>query len=1716
MYVDPNKPLPPADTKEDYLGSVLNAIINIGNKRTEREGTPEEYEEKVAEQQSLADQKLDQFSKWADDTLGAHANKKGAVHGETKTTIGLGKKDNWRMATIAEHEAGQANNVFCHPYGSLKLIQARLNIDPKRYIRARLIPIASGGQLGNVPQWPFSWEEGEVTQSINDPMNYYGETPWQFTTDNGVFIIPAMNGSDILTQHVADPGRPKRAVTPFGGTNVRVYNKVLDIRRSRPSLLRGESDNEPNGALIKGSAHLFDRHSAFYCETDHIGVRAFNKARLPFDVLKNNDITKTNWSGIIESRENMLYNINTTMYKGNLSGWGDDIYFIFDMSMWSFIENGLETKNGSGRPAETIATLDKKINTITYTVPGNGKFRILKRAGQLDAIAVKLSDILKYNAADRDLLWNKFNHDHFTHVAFTWRNRLKGDFALRVPIGFRSKDDLYYTNYYMDINCLVKENLGNQTATVVYNTLREVDTNIQTLNANFQVTAPGRFVQYYWNVSNDIFHPAVFDGSFESQGGHVKTYTFYNRQYVGYYQHNVDSVGTWIANGDNIKPNLVKFSYALMSNINQDGMYGDHLRHIPVKANQDGTTDYLVYSRDWRHEYRWCAVNVNTDTAPEMLTPTGHHTGPWRNSVEWIKPSQSLVPSFLISNEENSINFDTSALVFNTQNSFKGYGRFGVDVGNTADPLQLFDPVGVDDLILTWIANNGGRWSKNHKQMFYFKGRLFWISQTTDANEMRADGTDTFYGWIDNCYIDVQGDVRTVRVSGAVADNGVAKSLKVNLKSSLTVPTREVNGFDTFDSTDVYTMLMSQAGAKSTYLVMLNLAPFNNFYFEFRVIIDTAAGTTVFEPLPSGAVDPVFPYDPAKGFQVDYDGITGYGVIAPHRFHVNFQTPVMLKKSMWSFRKTPGQYGLFSQSIGFVVADGGVMNSIEGTPIYPVGSVITVGGSNVMVKSPISASQKVFGENEELLLKQYGRDGRPVLYGVKNNFGYEVEPNSGVTPCGFLRNSKFYHYDPDGWRHALLPVVDSKRMNFYGYGNSFPAFLGVNGYVDPADPKERGVPINRFFLQAQATIIQWATSEGREIYIGSGSNIQIVINGENQNYSGGGTFTIPAKYTGAFDIYITGLVTLKWTPGFGNLKQIGNTVTKLDFSGSNQFTISSALPTRITSLRGTFKNAKGAQYPNIEAWNTSNVTDMAECFMGATNFNGNLSNWNTSKVTTMASMFEGAQAFNQPIGKWNVSRVETMGKMFKGASGFSQDLSTWNITRCAIFAEMFNGASRFNGNVSTWNVLTCYDFTSMFEGAALFNGDVSKWVMTGATRFSKMFKNAKVFNGSINTWDMSSAIYLDEMFSGAAAFNRTLANWKTNKVVTMREMFYNATNFGMDNAFALSGWDLSLVTDATRMFANSGFNCKVDGWSFGKDASLYEMFFGNKKFDQDISSWDVSNVDDFSGAFKSTTAFKTNITGWVLASVSKMSGMFTLSNYSGDLIGWDISSPKDIMMDGVFADAAFFNGAGLSAWNTSNVIAMNRMFANAQIFNRDISGWDTGKVTTFFEMFLTARQFNQPIGVWNVSSGINFRNMFRQTAAFNQDLDKWDISNATDISDIFREATAFNGKVGTWDTSKVTAMNGTFVSAANFNQDISNWNVSKVTNFINMFNGAKAFNQNISSWKPLAALTMDGMFNGAVTFNQDLSSWPVSTVTSHGDFDLGATAWTEPRPNFPS
>jgi surface protein len=77
--------------------------------------------------------------------------------------------------------------------------------------------------------------------------------------------------------------------------------------------------------------------------------------------------------------------------------------------------------------------------------------------------------------------------------------------------------------------------------------------------------------------------------------------------------------------------------------------------------------------------------------------------------------------------------------------------------------------------------------------------------------------------------------------------------------------------------------------------------------------------------------------------------------------------------------------------------------------------------------------------------------------------------------------------------------------------------------------------------------------------------------------------------------------------------------------------------------------------------------------------------------------------------------------------------------------------------------------------------------------------------------------------------------------------------------------------------------------------------------------------------------------------------------------------------------------------------------------------------------------------------------------------------------------------------------------------------VSSVTSMESMFDSASLFNGDISGWDVSHVTSMESMFNNATLFNRDLSGWCVSGIFPQPfGFDLNATAWVLPRPNWGS
>ena len=135
-----------------------------------------------------------------------------------------------------------------------------------------------------------------------------------------------------------------------------------------------------------------------------------------------------------------------------------------------------------------------------------------------------------------------------------------------------------------------------------------------------------------------------------------------------------------------------------------------------------------------------------------------------------------------------------------------------------------------------------------------------------------------------------------------------------------------------------------------------------------------------------------------------------------------------------------------------------------------------------------------------------------------------------------------------------------------------------------------------------------------------------------------------------------------------------------------------------------------------------------------------------------------------------------------------------------------------------------------------------------------------------------------------------------------------------DKKVYLGDIDTSKITDMSELFSSYYETCYrrdfsgIESWNISNVTNMSKMFF-NSSFNQDIGSWDVSNVRDMFGMFYESS-FNQDISSWDVSNVKRMTGMFERSSFNQDISSWDVS----------------------------NVTDMSKMFANSP-FNQDISSW---------------------------------------------------------------------------------------------------------------------------------------------------------------------------------
>lgn len=190
----------------------------------------------------------------------------------------------------------------------------------------------------------------------------------------------------------------------------------------------------------------------------------------------------------------------------------------------------------------------------------------------------------------------------------------------------------------------------------------------------------------------------------------------------------------------------------------------------------------------------------------------------------------------------------------------------------------------------------------------------------------------------------------------------------------------------------------------------------------------------------------------------------------------------------------------------------------------------------------------------------------------------------------------------------------------------------------------------------------------------------------------------------------------------------------------------------------------------------------------------------------------------------------------------------------------------------------------------------------------------------------------------------------------------------------ISNWGTFNISAASTFWGCSNMTITATDYPIISSASLAFTFASCSSITSiDLSGCDTSSVNGGPGMFSSCRAMHTcNVSTW---------------NTSGFL---DVSS--------MFINCTSLLSLNLTNWNVSNIINLSTTFRNCIVLTTigDVSGWNTFNVNTMFRLFFGCRNLSlNGIQNWNVSNVLTMQELLRDADLFTASLANWDINQVT-------------------------------------------------------------------------------------------------------------------------
>ena len=540
-----------------------------------------------------------------------------------------------------------------------------------------------------------------------------------------------------------------------------------------------------------------------------------------------------------------------------------------------------------------------------------------------------------------------------------------------------------------------------------------------------------------------------------------------------------------------------------------------------------------------------------------------------------------------------------------------------------------------------------------------------------------------------------------------------------------------------------------------------------------------------------------------------------------------------------------------------------------------------------------------------------------------------------------------------------------------------------------------------------------------------------------------------------------------------------------DFSKLTTLDMSVFDTSNVTNMRSMFYKCSALTSLDVSGFDTSKVTSMYYMFYKCSALTSlDVSGFDTSNVTNMSEMFEDCSSLTSlNLSNFNTSNVTNMSWMFAKCSSLtSLDVNSFNTTKVTDMSYMFSGCSKLTSlDVSGFDTSNVTDMSNMFQGcSSLTSLNVSNFDTTNVTDMGFMFSNcSKLTSLNLSSFNTTNVTDMGFMFSGCSKLiSLDLSSFNMTKVTYSAYML----DFGSSNKIEVlktpynNTMDLAITTGST--LYNKANGKVVTSVPANTSSSL--TYENGKIFP---STWKAE--------IASTTYMTTTIRPADLTNIK-----FVASVPSGYTKIGTLSTGLSVYKGTTATEIAFVAVRIFAPVNSSSLFS-----SLTSLLNIDFSAFDTSQVTNMYKMFYNSAVTSLDLKNFNTKLVTDMSYMFAQCVNLTSlNVTSFDTLKVTNMDSIFfmcSDLTSLN--VTNFETMNVTNMNSMFNACNSLTSlDLSGFNTGSATNMGGMFYQCTSLESvTLTSFRTTSVTNMDNMFGQCRSLIVlDLKKFNMSRVTS--------------------